>query len=119
MKGDKMNTLRELLKPPFMPEGTTVKNSEGKCIFVLGSPIFAGISQWEQWNLAVTVWINDAMNDRAAREWGERKRWVKSVLHPKEFACPVCRNGGVIFCTNYCPSCGERLDPPEDSDAEK
>ena len=118
-----MQTLRELLKPPFYKNinekgFVRIYDNAGLLLFLTQS--FFYLEEQGQSDLAdFTV---AALNGKAAREWGERKRWVKRDGTWK-CRCPECLkdNGFQEYDSskseyaNFCPSCGERLDPPEEA----
>ena len=109
-------TLKELLKPPFwMDEDGVVRShipdsAEHRLICIPVLP---------KNNPEILTFILEAFTEKAAREWGERKRWVEYYEGGILFSeCPNCKIKRAKNKTAYlyCPICGERLDPPEGSD---
>ena len=92
---------KNLLKPPFFAvpgEGDIVANSN--ISFVIEGE-FKG---------RIDTWMAEALNEKYEREFEEPKRWIKDTL----IRCSACKGlpSYQVF-TNYCPSCGTRLLPPE------
>jgi ribosomal protein L33 len=114
-------TLKELLKPPFTLDQDAVGDifiTDKSKRFVLKMPALKVDKE-------MADFANAALNEKAEREFGERKRWVRA----KNKVDWLCRNCGIDFYLRgtsneytpdklyyqYCPHCGMRLDPPEEA----
>ena len=99
-----MKELKALLKPPFINSTRgVVYDQDGNAFASCRMPI-------------ALEFLLDALNNEWEREYGEPKRWNFNGRHL--YHCPVCGNAMVIQNDlNYCPSCGQRLLPPEEKDA--
>ena len=117
-----MKELKDIIKLPF--EATTsgvyvyVPSEDAKYPICVDVSIFSRLNQddtaREKLLYAITEFATEALNEKAEREWGERKRWgyYKTAAGNMRFHCPECRCKSCVA-HNYCPSCGVRLDPPE------
>ena len=111
-------TLKELLKPPFSyKKHGVVSNGNDETVLIV-SPMLR--SDEKHSSADGEDWIISALNEKAAREWDERKRWELHKFETRPYGinyiCPKCGYSHSYKCSCYCPSCGERLDPPEGSD---
>lgn len=133
----KYEAMKELLKPPFVYGGNykwdwdtyhiraEVDGRETALLKVM--PIadhgyyknLLGEYGWQRFIKDLTAFATSALNEKAAREWGERKRWINpQAISRLWHICPICDWEYESHDNyNYCPSCGERLYPPEVSDA--
>ena len=120
-------TLKELLIPPFRDGGigqiicgvNKVHFNETRLIDIRGWGYFQNFENGEQLQDDFCAFVVTALNEKAAREWGARKRWVEYYEGGILFSeCPNCKIKRAKNKTAYlyCPICGERLDPPEGSD---
>ena len=112
-------TLQEVLKPPFMlddAEMTFLYDDNGHHLLdIRGWGFFQKFENGAQLQDEWSRWVRNALNEKAAREWGVRKRWVRNI--GQHYKCPVCGNGWLLLekqaSVPFCCQCGERLDPPE------
>jgi len=109
-------TLKELLKPPYeviMLYGLyRIRIGENQLVL---HPC-ERISRTKQKKIA--KWIAGIINEQWEKEFGEPVRWILQSGYgnsPDIFICPVCDNGDTND-YNFCPHCGQRLDPPKDED---
>jgi rubrerythrin len=124
-------TLKELLKPPFEID----MNCEGGIpkIYLDGNDktywVKVTTCRHDNRNNAIdnqlkenADWVVAALNEKWERDFGERKQWQKHTLfNPASqnshswYDCPYCGQlAGENGLTNYCPHCGQPLDPPEE-----
>jgi hypothetical protein len=122
-------TLKELLKPPFSHDHCGVGE-----VFVgvnqadYGSTRIAQVRGWgffqyfengDRLQDEFKDFVVQALNEKWERDYGEPLRWEKEsaeTVDGKVFwtKCPKCdcrTPHGYIY--HYCPSCGQRLLPPE------
>ncbi len=106
-----MKTLKELLKPPFKYDLSNCKlklNNSGKKYLTIQC------ADKNDRNLIVGF-VEQALNEKWERQFGDPKHWLEesngfiSVV----YRCPECNKNNVLD-TMYCPSCGQRLFPPEE-----
>ena len=72
------------------------------------------IKEWIKWD-KLEPFIVKAINEKWGRGFGEPLRWIRLVkagVNDRN-TCPNCKVNRVKA-TNYCPSCGIRLLPPEE-----
>lgn len=119
-------TLKELLKPPFkwFEKELVLTNAENECLMVLCSDRLVGIpinkklltkKELEKARHLFSNFLIAALNEKYEKDFAEPMRWIKDVGY---HYCPKCkrvlnfeRYPKSYF--NYCPSCGQKLDPPE------
>ena len=124
-------TLKDILKPPFKDsgcgmiidaQGITCLNDSDSVVGIRGGGFFSHYEKGDKLQDEWTKFVVAALNEKWAREYGERKRWIKAGAKIASIAgnvypyfCPVCR-----FLqdnkSSYCPYCGEPLDPPEEEE---
>jgi len=101
--------LKELLKPPFIP------SNQGVVLNSLREPILiTSESKIERENEKVSEFIAAAMNEKYERDYSEPLRWTRICWGT--YKCPKCKvtqDEGDL--TSYCPHCGQKLDPPENT----
>jgi rubrerythrin len=122
--------LEPKITPPFIREQSDIKDGAGRTFSV--SRVWKGtaidIQEDGHFPKGFLDFIVAALNEKYEREFGEKLRWEKdSGYH----WCPKCRKifndernpvfnygrNGDEYC-EYCPSCGQRLYPPEEENAE-
>ena len=103
-----MSELKDILKPPF-----GFKRGRGNLGAVIsdatGNELFIGSKKGDYGN-NLANWFCKAINNELEREYGEPKRWIWQL---SGHLCPDCDRYNLIA-TPYCPSCGQRLLPPEE-----
>ena len=109
-----MTELKDLLKPPFAVDG--LRTSDGYISFSVHYPKRRYGGKYEK---DVKKFLEEALIEKWERDFGEPKRWEKwpPEIHPHPSCrCPECKLvlPRVEQYNKYCPSCGTRLDPPED-----
>lgn len=119
-EGEKMNpTLKDLLKSPFetryFSDSVSFIDSKSQVFFSIHHPETFSSEFIERIKMQ-SEFIKDALNEKYERDFGEPMQWVKdSGYH----YCPKCRtvfNDEKCKITplfEYCPSCGQKLLPPE------
>jgi len=99
-------TLKDLLKPPFIRTSSGIMDSNGNCRIIVFCPRCDELADF------VTV----ALNEKVEREWSGPLRWIRvRSLGIDWIDCPKCKHGlqeGTKD-LNYCPHCGVELGPPE------
>jgi hypothetical protein len=129
----------EILKPPFIYGGNykwdwdtyhiraNIDGDETPIIKVM--PIadhgyyrkLMGNEGWENFIKELAEFTVQALKEKWERDFGESLRWTKRMSFGYSIIeCPKCEyskslNAIVIREFNYCPHCGQRLLPPEDS----
>jgi len=100
-----MRELKEMLKTPFIVDGAHIYDSKGLYV-TSADDVFIHF-------------INDAMNEKAERDFAEPLRWQtdeeKFVGNSQWYFCPKCRSGSYTYISrlsNYCPHCGRKLGKP-------
>ena len=106
-------TLKELLKPPFVYLGDIINNSKMGLVVRFPCRKVSAVTLNKTNKFIIT-----ALNEKWARKYGERKRWLGERTNSGKLSwihCPKCNyNVGYGEVPNYCPNCGTRLDPPEE-----
>ena len=100
-----MKELKDIFKPPFRLEDHSITDSKGMAI--------CKIFNWVEYTSTINHFLLEALNEKAEREWGERKQWELTNHTHNKYRCPKCREVK-MRATNYCPSRGVRLDPPKE-----
>ena len=62
----------------------------------------------------VQEWIKTAIAEKYERDYSEPLRWTR--IYWGTYKCPKCKvtqDEGDL--TSYCPHCGQKLNPPEDT----
>ena len=106
----RQQTLEELLKPPFR---RTIDGS----IYDLYNDMICSISAKFVSNKLVRKFVEQALNEKWERDFGEPLRW-KITDSRNEYECPKCKRllhseAAMLWYYSYCPHCGQKLDPPE------
>jgi hypothetical protein len=133
--GMSSETLRELLKPPFVYGGEykwdwetyhiRVGMDDGETSILKVMPI-ADIgyyvkkfgSEEKYWSFLkdLAEFTVTALEEKWERDFGVRKWWIltiETIACKPVFKCPECEDIVTGICTDYCPHCGVKLDPPE------
>ena len=107
-------TLKEVLKPPFTHDGYRIGDEDN---WILG--VYGGSGKGQE----ILEFATEALNEKWERDFGEPKRWRyvyipfdepdDGILGAGQFECPNCAVQQLDV-TSYCPSCGSRLDAPEE-----
>jgi hypothetical protein len=97
-------TLKELLKPPFSYDLVTYGIHDKSLEIVCKLTVAEKIGD-------VGRFTEQAMNEKWERDYGEPLRWWKRDGYWK-CRCPKCLKDAMDF-YDFCPSCGQRLLPPE------
>ena len=101
-----MKEFKDILKLPIRSDGYLVTDNDGHFICQMFST--------DKYDFRPL--ITEALNEKAQREWGERKRWIKYTdVNGRGvfYRCGECMSPKKEI-SNYCPSCGVRLDPPKE-----
>ena len=103
-------TIKDLLKPPF----ELIKNkyiSNGKIIINV-TMTYGNANCFT----SILTLLAEAINEKYQKDLGKPKRWIlpESSI---DYRCPICEREfyisiGEIAKYKYCPSCGQKLDPP-------
>jgi hypothetical protein len=109
-----LEAIKELSKPPFI--NLQCPNKDYKIFgfqFGIRRDLFSNASGLAK----AHAFILAAMNQKWERENSEPLRWIPKVKDMggwkfKYNECPSCGFGGENK-DNYCPYCGQKLDPPE------
>ena len=108
--------LKDLLKPPFWLRGWGIHNSADELLYKVTLVCDKGTKR-KTCNEAIKYLV-DALNEKAARDLAEPKRWKHENL---EMVCPECdaeiwegEEGLNLVKFNHCPNCGVRLLPLEE-----
>jgi hypothetical protein len=114
-------TLKDLLKPPFSiyPLGEIVDASFDHYVLMsvhgrTAEGLWGLFSKYENGDRLYEEFkefVVSALNEKWEREYGEPLRWWKRDGYWK-CRCPKCLKDAMDF-YDYCPSCGQRLLPPE------
>jgi len=108
-----IQTIKELLKPPFKADGGKIKGQED---YPYLTAFYKNLAQGLNHDDTYLEWISEALNEKYERDftepmwWKSEGRWEN---HNEYFVCPVCEYG-LDFEGNYCPNCGQRLLPSEE-----
>jgi len=111
-------TLKELFEFPLIVTAFTSGRKD----------IYAAVQyprEYEYLGGALQEWIQQALNEKAERDFSEPLRWeleyaIQDGIEVWWCKCPYCgcRTGqGLIY--PYCPCCGKHTDQPEGSKEEK
>jgi len=105
-------SLKELLKPPFIIDcHHKLTNGNNKPLIDL----IHWTDEGNQWNeMELDVWISTALNEKYERDFAEPMRWIyqPTNISPRhDLHCPNCKTIETKI-TNFCPNCGQILDPP-------
>jgi len=100
-----LETLKEQLKPPFSYKNTCIVDTEN-VLFVIN----------EKYGELVAA----ALNEKLERDFSEPLHWIKKCIYGMYVIfCPKCdfsqsmSIGIMDDGYKYCPSCGQKLLPPE------
>ena len=109
-------TLKEILKPPFVLSDNSIYDSSKD--WAIQPVIISDFSDHLRGD--IRRFIAAALNEKWERDFGERERWITCYTgvdgDVEYLKCPECNwddldtDHEAIF--NFCPHCGERLDPP-------
>lgn len=115
-----MIELKELLKPPFIINlHNELRNVNNKLLIDL----VHWNDEGNDWNeMELNNWIKAALNEKYERDFAEPMWWEtngESLVskYMLWYFCPKCKSGSYINIerlTNYCPSCGQRLQMPKE-----
>ena len=104
-----MKELKDLLKPPFFLD-------RGSGCFYLRDRDGFILSELPIRHRSISLFLCGAATEKWERDFGEPMRWI--LMNPGEYSpCYKCEKCGSTYhkdLTNYCPSCGQKLLPPED-----
>ena len=107
-------TLKEVLNPPFETHDGYIHGSKSDSYV----KIYNDNLSHEEFE-AFEAYIVKAVNNQWNRDFGESLRWIRLVkvgVNDRN-TCPNCKVNRAKA-TNYCPSCGVRLLPPEEDEDE-
>jgi len=114
-----MTELKELLKPPFAVIKLNHIKDRGNTSLFLMTEIH-GQKNCEALYEKMLDWITAAMNEKYERDFAEPLKWILKEWKPFDnrlaVICPKCDSPfeyHAIEFSNYCPHCGQKLDPPE------
>jgi hypothetical protein len=118
--GMSSETLKELLKPPFVKIFDHVCNSKNETVFQMKKTFY----EYEDYPIIgdrVTEFAVAAMNEKWDRDFCVPERWLYVVVSETDHGiiCPRCRfeypfpRQPTWSNYQYCPHCGEKLDKPE------
>jgi len=110
--------LKELLKPPFKPDGDLQVLSNDS----LSVSFNSGSLNTSELCIEVRQWLTEAINEKYARDFGGVKGWIYVVLSETDHGiiCPDCRleysfsRKPIWSDYQYCPHCGQRLLPSKE-----
>jgi len=100
--------LKDLLKPPFrLDEFGTLKNGLVK--------IDHNYCEDKDSRTTVSLFIMAAIEEQYKRDCSEPLRWIyrpSNISPAHNYWCPKCDKVEIMV-YNFCPHCGQKLDPPE------
>ena len=110
--------LKDVLFPPFQTDFIALFDAKKK---ITGNLTFCAfgdeLSTIENRGLQqdFMMFFEEALNEKAEREWGGRRRWLRITdLNGKGifYRCERCLTAADEI-SKYCPECGIRLYPPK------
>ena len=108
--------LKEFIKPPLHLLEGIIYGVDNLPLYEIKSFTRDLTSYTDTCGVELRNYLFKALNEKAERDFAEPLRWIKSrSLGIDWIDCPKCKHGlqeGTKD-LNFCPHCGQKLDPPE------
>ena len=104
--------LKEYLTPPFYLNDNVIYDSKKSPVIAIKLYHSYETKKNKNYHPELIDFILSALNEKWKRDFGE-PWWIK--CNGGFIQCPKCSSySNYMTATKYCPSCGEKLNPPEE-----